>query len=330
MFNRAWFTLMLIASLAPLPAHAQSDVWRDPSPHSTRFVTVEPDVRLEVLDWGGSGRPIILLDGLGGTAHGFDDFAPKLTSMGHVYGITRRGFGASSAPRSGYQADQLGDDVLAVMKSLDIVKPVLVGESLGGEELSSIGSRYPDRVSGLVYLDAAYAYAFDNGKGMTLEEMRALLNGKQPEMPVPQASDLASVKAFQAWFSRNGGVTLPESELRQMFAVAPDGRVGERSLNSYAPAAIVAGMKKYTDIRLPILALFALPHDPGPWMSSLTDAKTLEAIAAVDSAAEKQAKALEEALPDAHVVRLHAQHVIFISNEADVLQEMRTFLAETH
>src|SRR6185295_2429232 len=127
---------LLVSFLVPLLYAQDAAVWRDPSPHSVQFVTVEPDVRLEVLDWGGSGRPLILLNGAGGTAHGFDDFAPKLTSLGHVYGITRRGAGASSASVSGYGADRLGDDVLAVMESFNIVRPVLVGESLGGEELS--------------------------------------------------------------------------------------------------------------------------------------------------------------------------------------------------
>src|SRR5258708_2355892 len=101
MCNRARFTFTLLASLSLflLLAHAQTrESWRDPSPHSVRLVTVEPSVQLEVLDWGGSGTPLILLTGLGGTAHSFDDFAPKLTTMGHVYGITRRGYGSSSSP----------------------------------------------------------------------------------------------------------------------------------------------------------------------------------------------------------------------------------------
>lgn len=78
----------------------------------------------------------------------------------HVYGITRRGFGASSAPASGYGADRLGDDVLAVLDALKIDKPVLVGHSIAGEELSSIGSLRPDRVAGLVYLDSALRVRF--------------------------------------------------------------------------------------------------------------------------------------------------------------------------
>src|SRR5580693_4168672 len=135
----------------------------DSTPHTTQFVTVEQDVKLEVVDWGGSGRPLVFVAGLGNDAHVFDKFAPKFTAQHHVYGITRRGFGASSkpAPANGnYAADRLGDDVLAVMQALRIERPVLVGHSLAGEELSSIGSRFPNKVSGLIYLDAATGFAF--------------------------------------------------------------------------------------------------------------------------------------------------------------------------
>jgi pimeloyl-ACP methyl ester carboxylesterase len=96
----------------------------------------------------------------------FDQFVQKLTGRYHVYGITRRGFGASSVPASGYDADRLGDDVLAVIDALKVDKPVLVGHSIAGEELSSIGSRHPDRLAGLVYLDSGYSYAFyDSTRG---------------------------------------------------------------------------------------------------------------------------------------------------------------------
>ena len=37
---------------------------------------------------------------------------------------------------------------------------MLVGHSIAGEQLSSIGSRHPERIAGLVYLDAGYSYAF--------------------------------------------------------------------------------------------------------------------------------------------------------------------------
>lgn len=78
-----------------------------------QFVAVDTNVRLEVLDWGGSGRSVVLLAGASDTAHTFDTFAPRLSARYHVYGITRRGAGASSATASGYDADRLGDDVIA-------------------------------------------------------------------------------------------------------------------------------------------------------------------------------------------------------------------------
>jgi pimeloyl-ACP methyl ester carboxylesterase len=134
--------------------------WKDSSTHSVRFVNVDHGVRLEVIDWGGSGRPVLLLAGSGNSAHVFDSFASKLAALYRVYGVTRRGFGRSSVPRSGYDADRLADDVLEVMRALKIDKPVLVGHSIAGEELSSIGSRHPESVAALVYLDAAYSYAF--------------------------------------------------------------------------------------------------------------------------------------------------------------------------
>ena len=152
--------LCLIALFASgLYAHDQTDR----SAHVVQFVTVEPGLRIEVMDWGGSGRPLIFLAGAGDTAHRFDGFAPKFTGQHHVYGITRRGFGASikPAPANGnYSADHLGDDVLAVMQALHIERPVMVGHSLAGQELSSIGSRFPQKVSGLIYLDAATSFAF--------------------------------------------------------------------------------------------------------------------------------------------------------------------------
>ena len=77
-YQRRTASIVLIALIVPLYAQ-QLPQWKDLSPHSTRFVTVEKGVRLEVLDWGGSGRPLVLLAGGGDTAHVFDDFAPKLS-----------------------------------------------------------------------------------------------------------------------------------------------------------------------------------------------------------------------------------------------------------
>src|SRR2546425_12260526 len=94
--NCSWLAcpILLVSLLGPLYSQPSAS-WQDPSPHTVQFVRVDNDVRLEVLDWGGTGRPVVLLAGGGNTAHIFYEFAPKLTANYHVYGITRRGYGAS-------------------------------------------------------------------------------------------------------------------------------------------------------------------------------------------------------------------------------------------
>jgi len=43
----------------------QREAARRGSPHRVQFTPVEKSVSLEVLDWGGAGRPLVLLAGLG-------------------------------------------------------------------------------------------------------------------------------------------------------------------------------------------------------------------------------------------------------------------------
>ena len=59
--------------------------WADPSPHHASFIPVEKNVSPEILDWGGTGRPLVLLAGLGNTAHVSDRFAPETdSSVSHI------------------------------------------------------------------------------------------------------------------------------------------------------------------------------------------------------------------------------------------------------
>ena len=89
--------------------------------------------------------------------------------------------------------------------------------------------------------------------------------------------------------------------------------------------AIMAGMQKYTDIRAPVLAIYAAPHASGQPFKD--DAGHVAAEARDEATTGVQAKAFESGVPSARVVRLpHANHYVFFSNEADVLREMNAFL----
>ena len=275
----------------------------DSSPHKIRFVAVDGDIRLEVLDWGGEGRPLVFLAGMGNTAHVFDHFAPELTSKYHVYGITRRGFGASGKPAptvANYSATRLGDDVLAVLNSLKLDGPVLVGHSLAGEELSSVGSRHPDKVAGLIYLDAGYAFAYyDRAHGdlwLDLIDIRKRIDALQ-------AGEGDRKQLWQDILTDVSHLQKPLQELTNLLA-------SRATLPAMPPIgrAIQFGWEKHLAVHVPILAVFALPQ---PADARLTD----------------QIDAFETGMPSAHVVRLkNADHYVFNSNKADVLREMNAFL----
>ncbi len=120
--------------------------------------------------------------------------------------------------------------------------------------------------------------------------------------------------------------------MHQLFASRPDGGVGAQKTQIRVPQAIQAGFTKYTRIQAPILAIFAVPHSDPPWLAAAKDdvrEKTKAFNQQFGALAEQQVKAFEEGLPKAHVVRIpNANHYVFMSNEADVLREMRKFIAQ--
>ncbi len=61
--NHYLWSVLSVLLAAATSASPQQIEWKDPSPHAVKFVTVEEDVQLEVLDWGGSGPALVLSGG---------------------------------------------------------------------------------------------------------------------------------------------------------------------------------------------------------------------------------------------------------------------------
>lgn len=288
----------------------------DTTAHSIRFITVQPGVKVEVLDYGGTGRAVVFLAALGPDAHDWDKFAPKFIGQYHVYAITRRGFGASDVPAptdENYSADRLGDDVLSVMDQLKLDRPVLVGWSVGGEELSSVGSRFPSKVKALIYLDAGYPYAFYNqAEGEPYQdraELRRLLKEAEggPELSLELKRQLlASMKQNEE--ELRNSIESDEKSPPPLPSPPPPG------MPPMPPQfnAIMMNPVKYTKIPVPVLAIFATEKTADPGENQWEN---------------RQINAFEAGIPTARVVRLaHAGHDVFATNEAEVIREITTFL----
>jgi len=135
--------------------NSSSEAPSDKSPHKSAFVTAN-GIKMNYLDWGGTGDVIILLAGFGNDAHVFDEIAPVFTDKFHVIGLTRRGFGETDRPSAGYETVTRVEDIRAFMDAMKISRAHLVGHSLAGDEMTLFAATYPQRVIKMVYLDAAY------------------------------------------------------------------------------------------------------------------------------------------------------------------------------
>jgi len=313
--HRFMLSLIPLSLLLTHAGHAQTPPRPpDTAPHSIDFVTVEPGVKLEVLDYGGTGHPIVFLAALGPDAHDWDKFAPKFINHYHVYAITRRGSGMSDHPAptdENYSADRLGDDVLSVMDQLKLDRPILVGWSVGGEELSSVGSRFPAKVAALVYLDAGYPYAFYNQAEPEPLQERAELRRLLKEAEQGPDPSLEMKRKLLASMTRN------EEELRKGIQSDEKSQPPPPPPPAIPPMppqlnAIMMNPVKYTNIPVPVLAIFATEKTPDPEETAWEN---------------RQIDAFQAGVPTARVVRLvHAGHDVFATNEADVIREMAVFL----
>jgi pimeloyl-ACP methyl ester carboxylesterase len=152
----------------------------------TRAYTAAPntiiagDVNLYYRDWG-RGRPVLFVAGWSMCSDSWGYQMMALCRRGlRCIAFDRRGHGRSSDPGGGYDLDTLADDIAAVLEALDLKDVVLVGHSMGCNEivryLARHGAARVGRVALLGPMTPGITLGADNPHGVDpalLEQFRA-------------------------------------------------------------------------------------------------------------------------------------------------------------
>ena len=307
----------------------RADTWRDPSPHTSHFATVN-GVRLNYLDWSGSGEPLVLIHGFGDTPHCFDDLAPALRDRCRVLAYARRGHGHSEA-KSPYDTYTLVEDLRQLLDGLGLGAVHLAGWSLGGREISCFAERYPHRVLTLTYLDAAV----DRSDPIFRRALEL-----SPLSLFPDQQALQSLDAYRRWWQSTWFLDAPwpdaaEAHIRDMVDRQPDGSLRPTSPDSMF-AEVLASYndpacyrRDYRKIRAPVLFIF-----PGDWLPTLPD-PTLRRLAAEWHATQYRPvriatiERLGRELANPTIVELGGgnHNNFFLTQHAEVVAAMRAHLA---
>ncbi|MGA2754624.1 MAG: alpha/beta fold hydrolase [Terracidiphilus sp.] len=156
-----------------------------------------------------SGRPVILVHGLGGHAEDWWNVAPVLAQAGfRVYMPDLIGFGRSQQPADfSYSVRDQAAVVLAFMDTLGLKQVDLGGWSMGGWIVQLIASDHPERVRKLMLIDSVglnIKPAWDTGlftptSPQQLDQLDALLMPNPPAVPAFMTRDILRISRRNAW-----------------------------------------------------------------------------------------------------------------------------------
>jgi pimeloyl-ACP methyl ester carboxylesterase len=256
--------------------------------------------------------------------------APVLAEKYNVVGMTRRGAGSSDKPDHGYDTARLSQDVIEVLDTLGIEAPILVGMSIAGEELSYLGSHYPERFRGLVYLDAAY------DRTLSPDTRHQELNmSLPPGLPV-RPSELLSYEALAQYAQRRGRPrNIPEGEVMASY----DLTTGQIKHDSLYQEVVTMALQApdYVNIKVPALGIFAMPGSVEfmmePWYdpndSQLRDTVS-ELFQYERRGREQQISKFDTEIADSEVLVLeNGYHWVFLAHEQEVITAIDKFAARS-
>lgn len=101
--------------------------------------------------------PFVLVHGLASNARLWDGVATRLTALGHaVATVDLRGHGRSSKPDGPFDLPTVADDVAALIGRLGWVRPIVAGQSWGGNVVVELAARHPELAGAIMCVDGGW------------------------------------------------------------------------------------------------------------------------------------------------------------------------------
>ena len=214
-------------------------------------------------DWGGDGRPVLLLHGLASTCHIWDLVAPRLAEEFRVVALDQRGHGQSAQVDDGFDFATVSGDAAAFIKHLGWEQPVVAGHSWGADVALELAVAEPDMTSGLIFVDGGTIEPSAR-PGWSLEQARQdmappIFTGFTAEMMRSRVKEGAR-------FGPNPSETVVEAVLAN-FRVLEDGTI-QSNLRRENHLRIIDALwdhkpsQLYPTLRCPVLMLPARQSTP--------------------------------------------------------------------
>ena len=217
MTHRVLLCVVLVASACRASPIPESQRYPAGTPFRAQYRTID-GTRLRMIDTG-HGTPVVFIHGFGASMYGWRYQLPLLVTAGYrVVVFDNRGFGFSDKPAHGYSNSAYAHLVVSLLDSLGIASAVLVGHSMGGAIAAEVALTSPDRVRGLVLIDAA-------GYGVRWPGVLKLARWPQVGAVVTRfRARWITARILRSTFADPGKVT--EADVDQYYAPVPDPAYG--------------------------------------------------------------------------------------------------------